>query len=36
MRIFQLQDSADEIRDFGEKIDYSPQKLDAMQSRMEK
>lgn len=32
---FQLQDSADEIRSFGESIDYSPQKLDAMQSRME-
>ena len=32
---FQLQDSADEIRSFGENIDYSPQKLDAMQSRME-
>ncbi|HJF84918.1 MAG TPA: DNA repair protein RecN [Megamonas hypermegale] len=32
---FQLQDGADEIRSFGENIDYSPQKLDAMQSRME-
>lgn len=32
---FQLQDGADEIRNFGENIDYSPQKLDAMQSRME-
>lgn len=32
---FQLQDSADQIRDFGESIDYSPQKLDAMQSRLE-
>lgn len=32
---FQLQDSADEIRNFGENIDYSPQKLDAMQLRME-
>lgn len=32
---FQLQDSADQIRDFSESIDYSPQKLDAMQSRLE-
>lgn len=31
---FQIQDSADEIRNYGESIDYSPQKLDMMQSRM--
>lgn len=32
---FQLQDSAEQIRGFGENIDYNPQKLDSMQSRLE-
>lgn len=31
---FQIQDSADEIRSYGESIDYNPQKLDMMQSRL--
>ena len=31
---FQIQDSADEIRNYGESIDYNPQKLDMMQSRL--
>lgn len=31
---FQIQDSADEIRSYSENIDYSPQKLDMMQSRL--
>lgn len=31
----QLQDCADEIRDYGENLDYSPEKLDKMQSRMD-
>lgn len=31
----QLQDSAEEIRDYGESMDYNPQKLDSMQSRMD-
>lgn len=31
----QIQDSAEEIRDYGESIDYSPQKLDMLQSRMD-
>lgn len=30
----QLQDGAEEIRDYGESMDYNPQKLDNMQSRM--
>ena len=29
-----IQDSADEIRNYGESIDYNPQKLDMMQSRL--
>ncbi len=32
---FQLQDSAEEIRNYGESIDYNPQKLDMMQSRLD-
>ena len=31
----QLQDSADEIRDYGESLDYSPEKLDKLQTRMD-
>lgn len=31
----QLQDSAEAIRSYGESIDYNPQKLDAMQSRLD-
>jgi DNA repair protein RecN (Recombination protein N) len=31
---FQIQDSVDEIRNYGESIDYNPQKLDMMQSRL--